>query len=548
MAADDRDNLVRLIIDNAQPVAGPIDDREVNAVREVFETINGAKPAPALAAATGRLKPVDGDPPRRGGGADGGGAAAPAPVENSEDALAQGAMDMHHEYLRYLPETGEWAVWDGARWLLESTDVIVRRRLRMYLRARSTTIESLREAKQIAGQRCLSNVQKLATTDPRVEARFEEFDADPTVLNTPGGLCDLRTGDLRPVSREDMVSQMTAVAPAEDAPTWGRCVMEWANDDYDMARFLQVAAGYAATGETREQVFMFFAGVGANGKSLFLKMLSEALGTYAMTAPPDLFVVAKGERHPTSLAGLRNKRLCVGTETTEGRALDDALVKSLVAADIHRARFIRQDEFEFTPKAKIILAGNHKPALKNVDKALRRRMVVVPFNREFTRPDLELPEKLRAELPGILGWIIDGAAMWYRRGLDLPKVVKEASDEYLDSEDQIGRWLAERCHESGSACVLTEVLFQDWTTWATAHGEFVGTSRRLAEALRNRGYQRWRDPGTGRRGFRGIGLGYETPAQAQSELDLGGGGAAAGGEGADRDQAPSVDTSEDARE
>jgi putative DNA primase/helicase len=40
---------------------------------------------------------------------------------------------------------------------------------------------------------------------------------------------------------------------------------------------------------------------------------------------------------------------------------------------------MRQDFFEYTPQFKLIIAGNHKPGLKSVDEAIRRRFNLIPF-------------------------------------------------------------------------------------------------------------------------------------------------------------------------
>ena len=527
MADDGKpEGVVRGVLDQAREVPAR------SAVEEVHSTIAGAKPAPVTGPARQRLKVIDG---KRGDGDAGGGASDLAPVEYSEDGLAQGFVDKHHEDLRHLGPTDEWSVWDGRRHLFDDATKIVRRLCRMHLRKESAAVESLRDARQISGQRCLSNVLKLAATDARIAAHLEDFDADPAVINTTAGLYDQRTGELRAAERADMVSQLTAVGPIGAAPTWRRCILEWAGGDRELARFLRVMAGYAATGSTSEQVLFFLYGAGANGKSLFLKMITEALGDYATNAAPDLFVVSRGERHPTDLAALRGKRLVVASEVAEGRAWDETLLKSIVGGDTQRARFVRQDSFEYTPRCKLVISGNHRPQIRNVDKAMRRRMIVVPFAAQFATPDRELPEKLRAELPGILRWVLGGALIWHKRGLILPAAVQLATNDYIDAEDAIGRWMVECCHLDPNKTAFTRAMFQSWAAWANEHGEFVGSEKRFSEALRNRGFKPWRDGRAGR-GFIGIALGFKEPqAPAQQELGLAAGAAA--GVGADSDVA-----------
>ena len=60
-----------------------------------------------------------------------------------------------------------------------------------------------------------------------------------------------------------------------------------------------------------------------------------------------------------------------------------ALRRSTHQADDGRRRvtahFMRQDNFSFTPQFKLTIVGNHRPVLRNVDEAARRRFNIVPF-------------------------------------------------------------------------------------------------------------------------------------------------------------------------
>ena len=49
----------------------------------------------------------------------------------------------------------------------------------------------------------------------------------------------------------------------------------------------------------------------------------NCLGQYARHSPMDTFLVARGERHPTDLAGFAGARLVTAVETDEGRPWDE---------------------------------------------------------------------------------------------------------------------------------------------------------------------------------------------------------------------------------
>jgi hypothetical protein len=47
-----------------------------------------------------------------------------------------------------------------------------------------------------------------------------------------------------------------------------------------------------------------------------------------------------------------------------------------------------------------------------------------------------------------------------------PRRVVEATEEYFEAEDALGRWLDERCVREPNAKSLTAELFNDWKQWA----------------------------------------------------------------------------------
>jgi putative DNA primase/helicase len=168
---------------------------------------------------------------------------------------------------------------------------------------------------------------------------------------------------------------------------------------------------------------------------------------------------------------------------------------------------MRQDNFTFDPCFKLIIAGNHKPALHNVDEAVRRRFNLIPFTVTIPKAerDPDLPLKLEAEWPGILAWAIQGCLEWQRIGLSPPSAVLDATSEYLDDEDAIGRFIKERC-EVGDQQDVVEVtaLFLAWSSWCSDNREYAGNSKRFSQNLATRGFQRELHPVNRRVCFRGI--------------------------------------------
>jgi putative DNA primase/helicase len=219
--------------------------------------------------------------------------------------------------------------------------------------------------------------------------------------------------------------------------------------------------GYGLTGLTREHALFFGYGTGANGKSVLLSTVAGILGEYHKTAPIETFTASNADRHPTDLASLRGARLVTATETEEGRRWAESRIKQLTGGDTVAARFMRQDFFEYRPAFKLIIAGNHKPSLRSVDEAIRRRFHLIPF--AVTIPpeerDGDLTEKLKDEWPGILAWLIEGCLEWQAESLLPPKAVVEATDAYLTAEDAMAAWLDEKCEHDPNAWTSSTYLF-----------------------------------------------------------------------------------------
>ncbi|MET2547984.1 phage/plasmid primase, P4 family [Ralstonia pseudosolanacearum] len=428
-------------------------------------------------------------------------------VWGTEDALALAFTRRYHRDWRYVAAWGRWLVWDGHRWRTEDT-LAATDLIRNVCRHAAVNADNPKLAAKLATSGTVGGVERLARADRRHAATTSEWDADPWLLNTPGGVVDLRTGRQRPHDRDDRMTKITTATPGGDCPTWRQFLAEVTGGDAELQAYLQRMAGYALTGSTQEHALFFLYGTGANGKSVFLNTLSTILGDYAANAAMDTFMETRTDRHPTDMAGLRGARFVAAIETEQGRRWAESKVKNLTGGDKISARFMRQDFFEFFPQFKLFVAGNHKPAIRNIDEAMKRRLHLIPFTITVPpeRRDKHLQQKLLAERDGILAWAVQGCLDWQRLGrLDPPQQVLDATEEYFEAEDALGRWLDERCVREANAKSLTAELFNDWKQWAEAAGEFAGSQKRFADLLLTRGVEKWRNT-AGLRGFRGIGL------------------------------------------
>ena len=430
-----------------------------------------------------------------------------API-NSEEAIALDFADRHLDEIRYVAEWGMWFEWDGKRWCVDKTRKIfsLARELCREI-ANSQNKQTTRKA--IASAKTRAAVVSLAGEDRALAATIDQWDADPWLLNTPGGVVDLRTGKMRPALPQDFMTKITAVAPDASCPRplWNAFLDKVTNGDNDFQKYLGRVCGYSLTGLTIEQAMFFLFGDGSNGKGVTLQTMAKIFNDYHVAAPIETFTESKTDRHPTELAMLRGARLVTSVETEEGRRWAESRIKMLTGGDPVRARFMRQDFFEYDPQFKLLIAGNHKPGLRSVNEAIRRRFNLLPFTVKITdeEKDEELRNKLMAEWPGILAWMVDGCIEWQKEkhGLAPCQKVREATEIYLQGEDAIQLWLDECCIQKAGVWSPISKLFDSWKCWTDRYGEFSGSIRRFSETLEAHSFKYHR---TSERGYLGLEL------------------------------------------
>jgi len=424
------------------------------------------------------------------------GGAAPAAAEGgvlTEDAVALLFTAQHGDHARYDHDIGRWAIWDkdALRWQWD------KRQMALHwcreLTRDASTGESAKVLERVRRRSFLGGVEAMCRADPTHAVNHDVWDPDDMLLGCPGATVDLRTGQRLIPSPKDMLTRHTAVAPdpSMDIPIWREFIRTAVQDDIELERFLQVFAGYSLTGAVKEHQMVFIHGDGGNGKSLLLNTLVGIMGEYAQAASMDTFAASKFERHSTDLAAMRGARIVAVSEVAQGVGWNQQRLTQMTGGDKVRARFMRQDEFEYHPKFKLWVVGNHKPELGNVTEAMRRRMNIIPFTRKPVRPDPDLFDRLKPEWPGILHWMILGCREWQEEGLNKPEVISRETDEYFGQQDTFGQWIEESCSVSNDPqCwdVALE-LYQSWKAFADARSAPAGSAKAFAEQLKTRGFR-----------------------------------------------------------
>ena len=437
------------------------------------------------------------------------------PGGDTHDALALG-WSRENPHWRFTPAFGQWHVWEPARGCWVHDD-----RLR-HLTSIRDFVRREAPAKHHSAA-AIAGIANLARSNPGITMAADDWDNDPFLLGTSGAVIDLRIGEAIEDPKAAYITRQTSVPiapPGTRAPVWEAFLERITRHDPTLISYLQTIAGYSITGSDREQAIFFANGPGGNGKGVFLNTLTAIIGDYAHVASGDLLLAAVGERHPTDMASLRGRRFVTASELRPGARWDEQRLKSLTGGDPVTARFMRQDEFTYRPQFTLVIAGNHRPSFAGVDEAIRRRLRLIPFEQVIPEAERDalLPEKLKAEYPGILRWMVEGCLAWQQQGLVTPESVRAASEQYLDAEDSLGQWIADRidrCAPAVRALTSRASLHRDWLAWAALNGGPSWSAKAFHLALQERGFQPAVREGV--RGFRDVELRIGAAGDAQQE-------------------------------
>jgi putative DNA primase/helicase len=448
-------------------------------------------------------------------------AIADAEIHQTDLGNARRLVLAHGADLRYCKPLGGWFVWDGRRWRRDDTGEVVRR-----AKATVTTIYAegldavgdrrealIKHALRSESEARIAAMIGLAESEPAIAMRAGDFDRDPWLLNVQNGTIDLRTGARRPHRREDLITKLCPVAYAEDSVclTWGRFLRRAMRANPGMMGYLQKLVGLCLTGDVSEKRLPIVWGPSDTGKTTFTETVMAVLGDDYREVVAEATIAktkytSDGAAASPDIAKLRGVRLAVVSETGEATRLNEARVKALTGRNRLTARHLHRDPFTFDPTHKLLIETNHKPIVEESGDAVWNRVDLIPFTVVIPpeEQDKALPAALLGELPGILGWAIQGCLRWQVEGLGRPPEVADATAAYRAEMDRFGEFLDDRCDLRPDARTTTAAIYAAYRAWCLGLGDEPMTSSEVGSRLRERGFEPWRDKSA--RGWTGLRL------------------------------------------
>jgi len=421
----------------------------------------------------------------------------PTDVGNAERLIASYGDD-----IRYVYEYRSWIHWDNNIWVTDENGHMDRLAKKV---AKSIFMEAVDEEDEDLQKRLfqhadsteslkrLGSMVSVATTEKGITISQSVLDDDKYLLGVKNGIVDLKTGNLLPSTKSQMITKRANVEfdAGAQCPVWENSLSQMMAGDKDVVEYLQRAVGYSLTGDTREHLLFFLHGFGENGKSVFINIIQKLLNDYAAQTPVSTIMKKAKGSIPNDIARLKGARFVSTTETEEDGRISDAEIKHMTGGDTVTARFLHKEYFEFTPQFKLWISGNYKPILGE-DHGIWRRLILVPFEVTFdanTRDD-QLEDKLINELPGILNWAIEGCLNWQNQSLkdNPPKKILDATNEYKSDNDRIDSWTYDCCEKDPSFTARSSELYESFRNWATSNSETGISHRTFSQKMVERKY------------------------------------------------------------
>jgi putative DNA primase/helicase len=346
--------------------------------------------------------------------------------------------------------------------------------------------------------------------------RVEDLDTRPLDVNTESGVVRFnvtpRDGTWPEVEVEvmphDRGLRMTKIMacgydPQASAPTFHK-FLDRIQPDPAMQAFLQRWFGYSMLGLTNEQALAFFYGMGANGKSALTDLMAKLMGSYAATAKIESLTGQNrrsgGDATP-DLINIVAARMVRASEPEKGVQWQEGLIKQLTGGEPILVRALNENFFEATPIFKLTIGGNHAPDIRGMDDGIWRRLMIVPFNVQIPKAERDplIVQRMMAEAPGILNWLVEGARAYLEAGLAPPAEVSQATDELRQDADPYGKFLDDACVVSGDPAdsISARELMLCFQFWQMRRGETPFKDRTVAVNMKDHS-RRWRSPRTGK--------------------------------------------------
>lgn len=345
------------------------------------------------------------------------------------------------------------------------------------------------------------NVREAMIKDARSRdfIKTSEFDRDPWLFNCKNGTYDLKNEIFRSHSPDDLLSKMSNVVydGKAESPEFMKYLLEVMSGDREKMRYLLTALGYALTGDTSaECMFILYGSSARNGKGTLMETISYMMGGeqgYAKTAMPETFVqqINRDSRQASGdIARLAGARFLNVSEPKKNMVLDSALIKTLTGRDTITARHLHEREFQFIPEFKLFINTNYLPLITDSTLFSSDRINVITFDEHYegSNKDTSLKDKFRTQenISGIFNICLAGLDEYRKRGLIRPQCVISAINDYRNSNDRMGIFIAECFTKSSNSNITAKDAYEVYRKWCSENNYHAENKSNFISGMRAR--------------------------------------------------------------
>lgn len=279
--------------------------------------------------------------------------------------------------------------------------------------------------------------------------------------------------------------------PKASAPKWQAYLNGVFQPDPDKAEkiaFLQEWLGYLLVPDTSMHKMLWLVGSGANGKSVFLSIVTALVGQQNISsAMPDRF----GEAYVR--AELDGKLVNIAGEMAADALINDGYTKAIVAGDMIEACRKYKQPFSFQPFIRLMAATNHLPKTNDLSHGFSRRTIILQFNRQFSASEQnpDLVKELKGELPGILAWSVEGLRrLRAQKQFTIPPSSTTALAAYMADANPV-RLFADEClvQAPNGRGLRSGQLYPLFSQWCRKFGYQPRNNSTFGKALKELGFE-----------------------------------------------------------
>lgn len=363
------------------------------------------------------------------------------------------------------------------------------------LRKRADSIESTSRS---------LNILKQAHSVYDKPTSVQDFDSVSGLIGLLGGetldVSSLESsGYPQPSKRKDRLTMNTQVrlAPGGKHPGWTKFLDKFLPDP-ELRRFTQKVLGYSLVDGNPEKIVVFLWGPSNTGKTTILEACGAALGDYGGTIDANALFGKSNRSGPApELIDSFFRRFVFMSEVGDTHVLSANAIKQATGNDTQKNRLLFSNEMvSGSPKFTPYISTNTVPEVKGSDKALARRLVVIPFLSENEPSKVKWEEDVRNNpeiQSAVLAWLLEGCKMYLKEGLDRNNFLVEvsnASAEFASDVDPVSEFISEVLTAGVEGEIVEDQMWVLWQEWCLVRGlrdSDIGDRRRLRKRLKGHG-------------------------------------------------------------